>query len=75
MSQDQIDLARALGELTGKLDILILQLNEHIRKDEAAWERVTELEKRIIYVAGAASALVFFITSGIFAGLKKIGLV
>ena len=68
------DLSRDLGRLEGKLDVLIMQLTEHIKKDEIAWEKVTELEKKVLYVAGAVSAVVFVVTSGVLGILKKIGL-
>lgn len=69
------DLQRDLGRVEGKLDTLIMQLTEHIKKDEVSWERVTRLEKKIMYAAGAVSVVVFFVTSAFTGVLKKIGLV
>ena len=74
MTEEIVELSKDIGRLEGKLDVLIMQLTEHIRKDEIAWERVTDLEKKIIWVAGAASGLVFLITSGLFSILKKMGI-
>ena len=69
------DLERSFGRLEGKLDSLMLQLSEHIKKDEISWDKVARLEKRITYAAGAVSAIVFFVTAAMTSLLKKIGLV
>lgn len=75
MSEDLNSISRDLGRVEGKLDSFLLLLNEHIKKDEAAWERVSYLEKKVVFVAGVWSTITFLVTSGIFAGLRKIGLI
>ena len=69
------DLNRDLGRVEGKLDALILQLTEHIKKDEAAWTKMTELEGKMMWAAGIMATVIFFITSGVMTALKKMGLV
>ena len=69
------DLNRDLGRVEGKLDALILQLTEHIKKDEAAWTKMTELEGKMMWAAGIMATVVFFVTSGVLSALKKLGLV
>lgn len=65
------DLSRSIGRLEGKMDSLILQLTEHIKKDEKAWDKVVSMEGKILWFSGAFAAAGFFITMI----LKKIGLV
>ena len=64
---------RAIGRLEGKMDSLILQLTEHIRKDEIAWMKVSSLEKKIVWASGVIAAITFVFTTGIASILKKIG--
>lgn len=64
---------RALGRLEGKMDSLILQLTDHIRKDEIAWAKVANLEKKIIWASGVIAAVTFVFTTGVASLLKKIG--
>ena len=66
---------RDLGRVEGKLDSLILQLTEHIKKDEEAWKKMTELEGKMMWAAGIMATVVFFVTSGVLSALKKMGLV
>jgi hypothetical protein len=68
------ELQRDIGRLEGKVDSLILQLTEHIKKDESAWSRVTALEKKIMWVSGAAAAIMFFVAPVLTKILQKIGL-
>jgi hypothetical protein len=68
------DVHRAIGRMEGKLDALVIQLTEHIKKDEIAWAEVSKLKGKIAWAAGVASTIVFFVTSGIFGILKKIGI-
>lgn len=56
-----LDTQRSLGRLEGKLDSLILQLTEHIKKDEVAWARVNSLDRRLIWFSGVFAAAAFFI--------------
>lgn len=69
------DLNRSIGRLEGKVDSLIMQLTEHIKKDEVSWDRVTKLEKKVMYAAGIVATITFFITAWASAGLKKIGFI
>ena len=69
------DLQRSLGRLEGKVDSLIMQLTEHIKKDEVAWTKVLHLEKKQVYAAGIVATVVFLITAWISTGLKKIGFI
>lgn len=66
------ELSRNLGRLEGKLDVLLLQLTEHVKKDELAWERVADLEKKLIYAAGIASTIMFALTTGAYSIIKKV---
>ena len=69
------ELNRDLGRVEGKLDALILQLTEHIKKDEEAWNKMTQLEGKMMWAAGIMATVVFFVTSGVLSALKKMGLV
>jgi hypothetical protein len=69
------DIQRDIGRLEGKVDSLIMQLTEHIKKDENAWEKVNKLEKKVMWAAGVVAAITFFITAWASTGLKKIGLI
>lgn len=75
---DHVDVSlenqRALGRLEGKLDALLLVLQDHIKKDEQAWERVTKIEKKIYMAAGAVSVITFFVTATMTSLLKKVGI-
>lgn len=62
---------RSIGRLEGKMDSLILQLTEHIKKDEEAWKEVGKLKGKIMWFTGVFAGASFFIH--IF--LKKIGLI
>jgi len=78
MSEDRetdLELQRSLGRLEGKVDSLIMQLTEHIKKDENAWAKVNALEKKVMYAAGAVGMITFLVTAWISTGLKKIGLI
>lgn len=70
-----IELQRSLGRLEGKVDSLIMQLTEHIKKDEVSWEKVTKLEKKVMYAAGIVATVTFFIATWASSGLRKIGLI
>jgi len=69
------DLQRSLGRLEGKVDSLIMQLTEHIKKDEVSWDKVTKLEKKVMYAAGVVGMISFLFTAWISTGLKKIGFI
>jgi hypothetical protein len=69
------DLQRSLGRLEGKVDSLIMQLTEHIKRDEAAWAKVNYLEKKQMWAAGVVATIVFFVTAWVSTGLKKIGFI
>lgn len=71
----QEDIQRSLGRLEGKVDSLIMQLTEHIKKDEVHWEKVSKLERKVMYAAGIVATITFFITAWASAGLKKIGFI
>ena len=73
--ETDLELQRSLGRLEGKVDSLIMQLTEHIKKDELAWDKVTRLEKKVMYAAGIVATIVFFITAWASAGLRKIGII
>ena len=78
MSQDREEAAgiqRSLGRLEGKVDSLIMQLTEHIKKDETAWAKIVHIEKKQMWAAGVVATIVFLITAWASAGLKKIGLI
>lgn len=62
---------RDIGILIGKVDALLMQLTEHIKKDEEAWRRVATLERRFAWYAGAIAVLGLFTTTF----LKKIGFI
>lgn len=70
--QNEVSFAvqRDLGRLEGKMDALLMQLTEHIKKDEEAWRKVGSLEKKLVYFSGVFAALGFFVT----AVLKKVGI-
>ena len=70
-----LEAQRALGRFEGKIDALFMLLQEHIKKDEQAWERVTKLEKKLYLAAGAVSVITFFLTATLSSVLKKIGLI
>lgn len=73
LTDNQVNLEnqRALGRLEGKVDALILQLTEHIKRDETAWLRLSSLEKKMVWLSGAAAVVMFFATNV----LKKMGLI
>lgn len=73
--ETDLELQRSLGRLEGKVDSLIMQLTEHIKKDEHAWDKVTRLEKKVMYAAGIVATIVFFISAWASAGLRKIGII
>ena len=58
--------------MEGKLDALIIQLSEHIKKDEAAWDKLSKLEKKLMYATGAVSVVIFFVSSVIAAAYNKL---
>lgn len=70
-----LEAQRALGRFEGKIDALFMLLQDHIKKDEQAWERVSKLEKKLYMAAGAVSIVTFFVTATLSSILKKIGLI
>ena len=70
-----LEAQRALGRFEGKIDALFMLLQEHIKKDEQAWDRVTRLEKKLYMAAGAVSVVTFFVTATLSSILKKLGLI
>lgn len=68
------DLQRSLGRLEGKLDGLTLMIQDHIIKDEAAWGRISRIEKRMWWLNGIIATIIFFMTTGVSSMLTKIGL-
>lgn len=65
------DIDRSLGRIEGKLEALILTLNDHVRKDEEAWAKVNRIDRKLVWFSGAAAAVMFFGSTI----LKKIGLI
>jgi hypothetical protein len=67
---DEPELYRTLGRIEGKLEALMLSLQEHVKQDEKAWEKVNTMEKKIYWAMGIVAGAGVFITTF----LKKIGL-
>ena len=65
-----LEVQRSMGRLEGKTDALIMQLTDHIKKDEMAWARVNSMDKKWVWFSGAVAGIAFFIAPV----LKKIGL-
>lgn len=57
------ELQRALGRVEGKLDALIAQTVITQREQSILDERVTSLEKRVWYAAGAAGAFAYILAT------------
>jgi len=74
-SETNNELQRSLGRLEGKVDSLIMQLTEHIKKDETAWAKVNGLERKIMWAYGVGAAIVFFVSTWATIGLRKIGII
>jgi hypothetical protein len=64
-----------LGRIEGKVDALSDLLRDHVKKDEAAWERVDGLEKKVMWAAGVVATVVFFFSSGTLGILRKMGII
>ena len=51
------DIERSLGRVEGKLDALLLQLTEHIKKDESEWAKVSKLSTKMAWYSGAFAVI------------------
>jgi hypothetical protein len=70
MNEDTPELYRTLGRIEGKLEALMINLQDHVKQDEKSWDKVNRMDKRIMWFSGVMAGAGFIIT----AVLKKLGL-
>lgn len=68
------DLSRDLGRLEGKVDSILMMFSEQMRKNEKTEERLANVESKLMWAAGIASAVMFVIGSLTSSLLKKVGI-
>ena len=69
------ELHRDLGRLEGKVDSILIMFSEQMRKNEKTEERLANVESKLMWAAGIASAVMFVIGSLTSSLLKKIGII